>query len=94
MPCLRIETNVAKSSFDADEFSAELTAAVAKTLGKPVNYVMVVMVPDVHLVFMKCYSSVIMSTLTEKSQCFLHIITSFRLVIYIEIVFKILFIQF
>ena len=50
MPCLRIETNVAKSDINVEEFSAELTAAVAKTLSKPISYCMVVIVPDTLLV--------------------------------------------
>lgn len=50
MPSLRVETNVSASAFDVDTMSSELMAAVAKTLGKPISYCMVVIVPDVHLV--------------------------------------------
>ena len=50
MPCLRIETNVAKSAINVEEFSTELTAAVAKTLSKPIGYCMVSIVPDSLLV--------------------------------------------
>ena len=50
MPCLRIETNVPKSDINVEEFSTELTAAVAKTLSKPIGYCMVVIVPDTLLV--------------------------------------------
>ena len=46
MPCLRIETNVSKSSFNHEQMSKELLAALAKTLGKPIGYCMVVIVPD------------------------------------------------
>ena len=52
MPCLRIETNVSGSSFDIDQMSTELLAAVAKTLGKPIGYCMVAIIPDVHLVYL------------------------------------------
>ena len=49
MPRLRVETNVSGSSFDIDQLSAELMAAVAETLGKPIDYCMVAIIPDVHL---------------------------------------------
>ncbi|XP_065666928.1 macrophage migration inhibitory factor [Hydra vulgaris] len=46
MPCLRIETNVSKESFNQEKMANELLEALAKSMGKPIEYCMVVIVPD------------------------------------------------
>jgi hypothetical protein len=50
MPHLRISTNVPKSAINMQEFSADLTEAVAETLAKPIEYCMVEISPDAFLV--------------------------------------------
>ncbi|XP_060867631.1 macrophage migration inhibitory factor homolog [Metopolophium dirhodum] len=45
MPHFRLETNVSKSKV-TPELLKKLSAAVAKTLGKPESYVVVTIVPD------------------------------------------------
>lgn len=50
MPVFRIETNIPKEAIPAN-FGKETGALVAKTLGKPENYVAVIVVPEVNLTF-------------------------------------------
>ena len=50
MPHFKIETNVKSSDIkDIDGFTNELIAAVAETLGKPINYCVATIIPDVKM---------------------------------------------
>ena len=51
MPYLRIQTNVKLSDIqNMDECLTELSAAVAKSVNKPLEYVMVAVIPDVAMI--------------------------------------------
>ena len=49
MPCLRVETNLPRSSFDINKMSAELRAEVAEALKVPISSCMVTIIPDAHI---------------------------------------------
>ena len=52
MPNLRIETNVDRTNIkELEGFLKELSAAVAASLGKPEQYVMVQVIPSVPMMF-------------------------------------------
>eukprot|EP00090_Calanus_glacialis_P044373 TRINITY_DN7909_c0_g1_i1.p1 TRINITY_DN7909_c0_g1~~TRINITY_DN7909_c0_g1_i1.p1 ORF type:complete len:122 (-),score=40.08 TRINITY_DN7909_c0_g1_i1:113-478(-) len=51
MPNLRIETNVAKDKIDMKACLTELSKAMASTTGKPEQYMVVQVIPDVAMMF-------------------------------------------
>ncbi|XP_073015574.1 uncharacterized protein [Primulina eburnea] len=51
MPCLDISTNVNLDGVDTDSIFSELTKAVSQIVGKPENFVMILMKGSVALTF-------------------------------------------
>ncbi|KAH0930966.1 hypothetical protein HID58_008083 [Brassica napus] len=51
MPCLNISTNVSLDGVDTSSILSEATSSVAKIIGKPENYVMIVLKGSVPMAF-------------------------------------------
>ncbi|KAL8039039.1 hypothetical protein ABFX02_10G009100 [Erythranthe guttata] len=51
MPCLDISTNVSLDGVDTDSLFSELTKAVSQIVGKPENFVMIMVKESVALTF-------------------------------------------
>nr|XP_043620864.1 macrophage migration inhibitory factor homolog isoform X2 [Erigeron canadensis] len=51
MPCLNLSTNVNLEGIDTSSFLSEATSAVAKIIGKPEAYVMIVLKGSVPMAF-------------------------------------------
>ncbi|XP_057983345.1 uncharacterized protein LOC131168128 isoform X1 [Malania oleifera] len=51
MPCLNISTNVTLEGVDSSSILSEATSTVAKIIGKPENYVMIVLKGSVPIAF-------------------------------------------
>ncbi|XP_010558386.1 PREDICTED: macrophage migration inhibitory factor homolog isoform X1 [Tarenaya hassleriana] len=51
MPCLNISTNVSLDGVDTSSILSEATSSVAKIIGKPENYVMIVLKGSVPVAF-------------------------------------------
>lgn len=51
MPYLKIQTNIAVATDKSENLIKRVSSAVARNLGKPESYVMVVLEPDARLLF-------------------------------------------
>ncbi|PIN01758.1 Macrophage migration inhibitory factor [Handroanthus impetiginosus] len=51
MPCLDISTNVSLDGVDADSLFSDLTKAISRIIGKPENFVMILVKGSVTLTF-------------------------------------------